>query len=144
MKHYLFKICIVFCVAILNNQVTFGQISVNTIDVFLKTLDGDKNPTITNQTELNVVLAFNISGTDAGAKFHVKMGDTDGGTNLFSAVIPFNANENQLPTGVSYRAKEDVIYLGLGPKTGLATYFVEVSVEDTAGNIGSPVKKSSN
>lgn len=120
----------------------FSQSAAPSFDVFFKTLDGEKGDPSSDQAQVDVIYAITVAGTDNISKIHVKLGKTDNGSEKAGLTIPFDAKESELPAGITYRRKENTIYIGLGQHTGLASYHAQIRLEDNNGNMGDPVKKS--
>ncbi len=129
-------------ILILSASLIQAQTNQDNLEVFFKTSDGEKGDPNSNATQVKVTYAIKVSATDNISKFHLKLGNTDNGNEKADLVIPFDPQASDLPAGVTYKRKENIIYIELGEYTGVANYNAQVSIEDKTGNIKKPIKKS--
>lgn len=117
----------------------------NDLKVFLKPVnpDGtaletrDKSVLMSDDTYQNVVLALTYNSSDVPTKFHVKLGDTEGGSEKTQLLL--NADSNGLPEGVAVDHKGNVYYLTIGRFKGMQSFYAEVKVE-TANGVGPSIE----
>jgi len=120
------------------------------LQVFFKPVDANGNALhIRGHSKINldtvlqqVTYAISLESVGGISNIHVKLGTTIGGNEKAEFVIPFDA-PNNLPAGVSYNRKGNVVYIGVGNYSGMDKYYAEVRLEDSAGYI-TPAAESSN
>ena len=97
----------------------------------------DKAVLMSDDTYQMVVLALTYSSSESPVKFHVKLGNTEGGSEKTEAVI--SADGSSLPDGVTIVKKENVYYLTIGHFNGMNSFYAEVKVE-TANGVGPAIE----
>ena len=143
-KHVL-RVGLTVSILILSLSLTSkGQNAPGNLEVFLKPTvnsDGVQDSINSSATPYNVVFVLSLSDTSGIKNLHVKLGSTPGGTEKASFVMPFKANGNG-PPGITYKRKNNKVYIGCGLHTDMQNYHAEVKCEGVNGNIGPAAKHS--
>jgi hypothetical protein len=90
-------------------------------------------------TKLKGKMVVNLRDTLNISKIHVKLGTTNGGSQLLNRVFVYDLRGN-FNDGTSYMRNKKTLYLGLGNFVGLTNYYGEVTLEDIDGDLTTPVK----
>ncbi len=99
--------------------------------------DLDFKPT----TQVIYKVVFVLNDSTSTSKFHVKMGPTAGTANYLDKTFVFDQS-GSFPDGTAYERKGRAVYLSLGTYVGISTYAVELKVENTNGQLSSPLSLS--
>lgn len=128
-----FLIALIMVVSFVNAQ------DANSLKVFLKPVLESGEPLVTrdktvlssDDTYNSVTYVLSLTSTVNLLKFHVKLGDTEGGNEKLEVVL--NSDGTSLPDGITVEKKENRYYLTLGHFNGMKNFYSEVKVEDTIG-----------
>ena len=85
---------------------------------------------------------FDLNDTTTISKFHIKMGTTSGGSEVFSHVIDFDQTTN-LPVGFNYSRDGMDVSLTVGAYH-LGFFYYEAKLEDTSGTFSAVETEDSN
>ena len=77
-------------------------------------------------------LVLDVQDTSNIATIHVKLGNTQGGSQFIAQDFLFDASTG-LPTGTSYRRYATAIYIGLGSYSGFNSAYATVTLENSSG-----------
>ncbi len=80
-----------------------------------------------------------VSDTSDLSHIHVKVGTTEGANDILQYSFAFDVTTG-LPAGLSYFRVQNVIYLGLLKTYQADSYYYEIQLEDSSGNL-SAIKK---
>ena len=139
------KKALIALAGVLTINVSSAQTSNNLLDltVYMEIVgagsSGFGDTLVSSSTNLNGVMVIEVSDTTAISKIHVKMGNANGGNDLFSKQYDFDVTTG-LSGGATYKRTGKVIYLGIGNYTGLNHFFAEAKLENAQGTISDPVK----
>lgn len=97
----------------------------------------DKSVLMSDETHQMVVLALTYNSSESPVKFHIKLGNTEGGKE--KAEMTINADGSNLPEGVEIVKKDNVYYLTIGNFNGMSSFYAEVKVE-TANGVGPSIE----
>jgi hypothetical protein len=81
---------------------------------------------------------FILHDTTTTSKFHVKMGSAAGTSNYINKTFVFDQS-GSFPDGTAYERIGRTVYLNLGTYAGISTYAIELKVENTNGQLSSPL-----
>jgi len=85
-------------------------------------------PTVTDSTMIRVQMTINLFATTGILSIQVKLGTTEGGSELLSKIFSYDVSGN-VGDGCTYSRVGEVVTLGLGDYSGLTSYFSEVKIE---------------
>ena len=91
-------------------------------------IDQDSIPYISDSTSIEVVMTIQLFEVTDISTIHVKLGNTDGGSELLDKTYTFDVFGN-VGNGCTYNRMDYTITLGLGHYNGLASYFSQVILE---------------
>jgi len=90
---------------------------------------------INNYTGTAVITLIDTTGI---SKINFSLGSTNGIWNLLSKTFVFD-NAGTFSDGTSYSRNKFVVYLGVGNYTGQDSIYSQVTLQDTAGNLTTPI-----
>ena len=90
--------------------------------------DLDSIPINSDSTVTNVVLTLQVFEITGIASIRVKLGTTDGGSELLDKTFAFDVFGN-VGQNCTYGRIDDTILLGLGSYNGLTSYFSQVTLQ---------------
>jgi hypothetical protein len=99
-----------------------------------KVLTKTKSSFSATNAKLEVTYAIKASGNID--KYHIQLGTTVGGDEKFEHTL--NADGSNLPGGITFTDKGDIIYIDFGHYQGVQRFYAEVIAEDTNGNQSLP------
>ncbi len=149
---YFHMIVIVFMSAFIfiswNHTNTQTVLPPSRMEVYMQLASNDStvvfnDTSFTSQNILQGTVFIKLQDTLSLAKIHVKLGTTQGGSDLFSKDFLYDDSGN-FTDGTSYSRNGLNILLGIGQFTGLNSYYAEVKLEDTSQNLSDPVYYNQN
>ncbi|HBS88599.1 MAG: hypothetical protein A2W91_18335 [Bacteroidetes bacterium GWF2_38_335] len=96
---------------------------------------------LTSSDTVSISVFMVTSDTTTLSKIHVKLGLTDGGSELIQSTFIFDGTP---PSGLVYFRDENVIKLSLGQFTYNQVFYCEVYFEDNSGVLSTVTKYSTN
>ncbi|MEO8086612.1 MAG: hypothetical protein ABI763_07320 [Bacteroidota bacterium] len=112
-----------------HSQNTYPVLSTNVeTNCITNCIDEDSIPNVSDSTSIRVVMTVQLFEFTGISSIHVKLGTTDGGSELLDKTFAFDVSGN-VGNGCTYSRTGNVINLGLGDYNGLMGYFSEVKIE---------------
>ena len=101
-------------------------------------IDADSIPYISDSTAIRVVMTCQLFEVTGITSLHVKLGTTNGGSDLLDKTFAFDVSGN-VGNGCTYSRTDYTVTLGLGDYNGLTDYFSELVLERNDHSLSDPL-----
>lgn len=140
-----FRLIIGLLTTLIYSQPTFSQtaVSADSLNIIMIVDPNDHTMAVGDldfkpTTNVLYKAVFILHDTTTTSKFHVKMGSAAGTSNYINKTFVFDQS-GSFPDGTAYERIGRVIYLSLGTYAGISTYAIELKVENSNGQLSSPL-----